>query len=154
MQKLQFKKEIKASAEKVYAMMLGLNNKRTYQQWTSVFNATSTYTGNWENGSKMYFWGVDEKGKKGGLVSKIDAHVQAQFVSIMHYGFLDGENEITTGEQVEQWAGGHENYSFNEVNGITTITIDIDVVDDYVDYFNDTYPLALNQLKQMAEKPL
>jgi hypothetical protein len=46
------------------------------------------------------------------MVSKVEENEPAKFVSILHYGFLDGENEITTGEQVEKWAGGHENYTF------------------------------------------
>lgn len=33
MKKLQFKKEIKAPAQKVYETM-GLNDKSTYEQWT------------------------------------------------------------------------------------------------------------------------
>jgi uncharacterized protein YerC len=59
---------------------------------------------------------------------------------------------VTTGEQVEKWAGGHENYSFEEKDGITTITVDIDTIDEYLDYFNDTYPVALDKLKEFAEK--
>lgn len=114
MKKLQFKKEIKASAQKVYETMLGLKNKNTYEFWTAAFNPTSTYEGNWEKGSKIYFVGVDGNGKKGGMISNIEEHQPAKFISIKHYGFLDGDTEITTGEQVEKWAGGCENYSFQE----------------------------------------
>ena len=115
MKKLQFKKDINTSAQKVYETMLGLKNKSTYELWTAVFNPTSTFEGSWDKGSKIYFVGVDENGKKGGMVSEIKENQQAKFVSIKHYGFLDGEKEITSGEQVEKWAGGHENYSFNEI---------------------------------------
>lgn len=152
MNKLQFKKEIKASAETVYRNMLGLNDKKSYEFWTSAFNPTSTYEGSWEQGSKIYFVGCDENGKKGGMVSKIMENQIAKFVSIKHYGFLDGDTEITTGEQVEKWAGGHENYSFEEKDGVTILTVDIDVIDDYLDYFNSTYPLALEKLKEYAER--
>ena len=55
MKKLQFKKDINASAEKVYNTMLGIRNIETYQQWTSEFNPTSTYEGSWEKGAKIYF---------------------------------------------------------------------------------------------------
>ncbi|MDI9311730.1 MAG: hypothetical protein QM535_16080 [Limnohabitans sp.] len=149
--RLQFKIEIKASAQKVYEAMLGLNNKKTYENWTSAFNPTSTYEGNWEKGSKIYFVGVDETGKRGGMVSKIEDNQIAKYVSILHYGFLDGETEITTGEQVEKWAGGFENYSFQENDGLTTLTVDIDAVEDYLDFFNKTYPIALDKLKEICE---
>jgi hypothetical protein len=152
MKKMQFKKEIAASAQKVYETMLGLKDKNTYEYWTSAFNPTSSYEGSWEKGSKIYFVGVDENGKKGGMVSEIIEHKPAKFVSIRHYGFLDGDTEVTTGEQVEKWAGGQENYSYQENFGITTVTVDMDAIDEYLDYFNNTYPAALDKLKEISER--
>lgn len=149
---LQFKIEINATAQKVYDAMLGLTNKSTYEYWVSVFNPTSTYEGSWEKGSKIYFVGVDENGKKGGMVSLIEANQPATFVSIKHYGFLDGEVEITTGELVEKWTGGHENYTFQEQEGKTILTVDMDTVEDYEDFFNTTYPKALEKLKEISEQ--
>ncbi|MEZ5056262.1 MAG: hypothetical protein R2879_04420 [Saprospiraceae bacterium] len=52
MEKKYYKIEINAPAEKVYKTMLGLNNKKTYEQWTAEFNPTSTFEGNWEKGSR------------------------------------------------------------------------------------------------------
>lgn len=152
MHKLQYTIEINAFAHNVYVTMLGLNDKATYENWTAVFNPTSTFEGTWEKGSKMLFVGTDENGKKGGMVSEIVENNPATFVSIRHYGFLDGETEITTGEQVEKWAGGLENYYFEEKNGITTITVEVDVIDEYKEYFNSTYQKALVKLKEISEQ--
>lgn len=152
MKKLQFKKEINASAQKAYETMLGLKDKSTYEHWTSAFNPTSTYEGSWEKGSKIHFVGLDENGKKGGMVSEIREHQPAQFVSIRHLGFLDGDTEVTTGELVEKWAGGQENYTYQENNGITTVTVDIDVIEEYLDYFTSIYPTALDKLKEISEQ--
>lgn len=152
MKKLQFKTTINAPAEKVYETMLGLKDKSTYEHWTSAFNPTSTFEGSWTKGSKIYFLGTDENGKKGGMVSEVAENKPAEFVSIRHYGFLNGDTEITTGEEVEKWAGGLENYSFDENQGITTVKVDIDVIEEYLDYFNNTYPKALEKLKAIAEK--
>lgn len=152
MKKLQFQKEINAPAQKVYETMLGLKDKSTYESWVSAFNPTSTFEGSWDKGSKISFVGVDENGKRGGMLSEIEAHEPAQFVSIKHYGFIDGDTEVTTGEQVEKWAGGHENYSYEEHNGITTVTVEMDTIEDYVDYFQNTYPKALDKLKEVVEQ--
>ena len=95
---------------------------------------------------------MDENGKKGGMVSEIVEHVPANFVSIRHFGFLDGDTEVTTGEQVEKWAGGHENYNFQENKGITTVTVEIDTIDEYLEYFENTYPKALDKLKEISEQ--
>jgi hypothetical protein len=149
--KLQFTIDINATAISVHEMMLGLKDKATYEAWTATFNPTSTFEGTWEQGSKMYFLGFDENGKKGGMISKIVENQKGKFVSILHYGMLDGDIEITTGEQVEKWTGGHENYTFEENNGLTKLTVHIDTLDDYLDYFNGTYPAALQKLKDLIE---
>lgn len=151
MEKLHFTTTINAPADKVYRAMLGLDKVSTYEYWTSVFNPTSTFEGNWKKGDKMYFIGVDESGKRGGMVSEIAENKPAEFVSIRHYGILDGDTEVTTGELVEKWTGGHENYSFNEQNGVTTVTVEMDIVPEYFDYFKETYPRALDKLKEIAE---
>ncbi|MEP6262273.1 MAG: SRPBCC domain-containing protein [Gillisia sp.] len=152
MKKLQFKVSISAPAVRIYDVMLGISNKSTYEEWTSLFNPTSTYEGSWDKGNKILFIGVDEKGEKGGMVSRIAENIPHQFVSIQHYGLLKGDQEVTEGPEVEKWANGFENYTFEENNGTTTVTVDLDTTDDFVDYMNQTYPKALNKLKELCEK--
>src|SRR5690554_5557497 len=151
MKRLQFKTNINAPVAKVYNTMLGLENKSTYQAWTAEFNPTSTYEGNWKKGTKILFIGIDESGEKGGMVAEIVENTPNEFVSIRSYGILKGGIEITTGEEVEKWAGGLENYAFEENNGMTTVTVEIDMMEDYMDYFNETYPKALYKLKSLLE---
>lgn len=151
MKKLQYTIEINASADEVYNTMLGIDNIETYNLWTAEFNPTSTYEGSWEKESKIYFVGTDENGKKGGMVSEIVENIPNQFVSIRHYGILDGDQEITEGPEVEKWAGGLENYSFQEENGVTTVTVECDMTEDYQDYFDTTWPKALKKLKELSE---
>lgn len=152
MKKLQFKENIHAPANKVYDTMLGIKNKSTYEQWTSPFNPTSTYEGTWDKGNKILFLGVDEKGEKGGMVSKIVEIIPNRFVSIQHYGILKADKEITEGPEVEKWANGFENYSFEENNGTTTVTVELDSAEEFLDYMNETYPKALDKLKELSEK--
>jgi hypothetical protein len=152
MKKIQFKVIINAPANKVYDVMLGISNKLTYEQWTALFNPTSTYDGNWEKGSKIQFVGTDEKGEKGGMVSEIFDNIPNRFVSIRHYGLLKANVEITEGPEVEKWANGFENYTFEENNGTTTVTVDLDTTEDFLDYMNQTYPKALDKLKEICEK--
>lgn len=152
MERIQFNTDIQASAEKVYETMLGLKDIKTYEHWTAAFNPTSTYEGKWDKGSKILFVGVDENGKRGGMVSEVVENKPFEFVSIRHYGFVDGDQEITSGEQVEKWAGGLENYSFSEQNGLTKVTVEMDTIEDYKDFFNEAYPKALTLLKEVAEK--
>ncbi|MBK8586954.1 MAG: SRPBCC domain-containing protein [Bacteroidetes bacterium] len=157
MKKLQFKVSINAPVTKIYDLMLGINNKSTYEQWTALFNPTSTYEGSWDKGSKILFVGVDDKGEKGGMVSRIVENIPNRFVSIQHYGLFKADKEITEGPEVEKWANGFENYTFEENNGSdsyrgTTVTVDLDTTEDFLDYMNQTYPKALDKLKELCEK--
>lgn len=152
MQKIQFSVNINAPASKVFDSMLGIKNKSTYEQWTALFNPTSTYEGSWSKGSKILFLGIDEKGEKGGMVSEIVENIPCRFVSIRHYGLLKDGKEILDGPDVTKWANGFENYSFEEKNGTTTVTVDLDTTEDFLDYMNDKYPKALQKLREISEK--
>lgn len=151
MKKLQFTIDIHAPLSKVYDFMLGLNDKSTYEQWTALFNPTSTFEGTWEKGSKILFVGVDENGKKGGMVSRIVENIPMQFVSIQHYGLFKDNEEITEGPEVEKWANGFENYTFEENNGISRVIVDLDTTEEFEDYMNQAYPNALEKLKEICE---
>jgi hypothetical protein len=151
MEKLHFKVSINAPVSKVCDIMLGISNKSTYEQWVAVFNPTSSYEGDWNKGSKIMFVGIDEQGEKGGIVSKIVEHIPNKFVSIQHYGLFNAGKEITEGPEVEKWANGFENYTYEENNGTTTITVDLETTEDFLDYMNETYPKALVKLKEICE---
>lgn len=151
MKKAHYKINIERNAGKVYDTMLGISDKSTYEKWTATFNPTSTYEGNWMKGHKMRFIGTDEKGDIGGIVSKIHDILPSCFVSIRHYGLVKGNAELTEGPEVEKWANAYENYTFDEINGITTVTVDLDTTDDFLDYMNETYPKALAKLKEICE---
>jgi hypothetical protein len=152
MKKLQFDIKINAPVDKVYDVMLGISNRSTYEQWTSLFNPTSTYEGSWNKGDKIHFIGVDENGEKGGMVSEIAENILNRFVSIRHYGLLIADKEITEGPEVEKWACGFENYAFNEIDGMSVLSVEVDTPDDFVDYMNQSYPLALVRLKEICEQ--
>ena len=157
MGKLHFKVSINAPVTRIYDFMLGISNKSTYEQWTALFNPTSTYEGSWDKGSKILFIEVDEQGEKGGMVSRIVENIPGQFVSIQHYGLFKADQEITEGPEVEKWANGFENYTFEENNGPdsyldTTVTVDLDTTEDFIDYMNESFPKALEKLKEICEK--
>ncbi len=152
MKRVQFIVKINAPANKVYDLMLGISKKLTYEQWTALFNPTSSYEGNWNKGSKMLFVGTDENGEKGGMVSEIMENIPNQFISIRHYGLVKANEEITEGTEVEKWANGFENYMFEENNETTTVTVDLDTSEDFLDYMNETYPKALEKLKEICEE--
>ena len=152
MKRFKYDVSIQRPVSKVYDIMLGLSNKSSYEEWTSLFSPTSTYEGNWRSGSKMLFISLDDKGESAGMVSRILENRLNKFVSIQHYGMLKSGEEITEGPEVEGWAGGLENYSFEEKNGMTIVSIELDSAEEYEEYMNNLYPNALIKLKEICER--
>lgn len=146
--KLHFTIEIDAPVDKVYETMLG---DKTYSEWTAEFNPSSRFEGSWEKGSKILFIGCDQDGNEGGMVSKIKENIKNEFVSIEHVGILNKGEEITSGPEVEAWAGALENYTFEEKEGKTILTVDLDSNEQYKSYFENAYPKALEKFKSICE---
>jgi uncharacterized protein YndB with AHSA1/START domain len=139
---------IHAPVEKVYQLMLA---DETYRQWTSVFCQGSYYEGTWEKGTKIVFIGPDAEGNKGGMVSFIRENIPNRFVSIEHRGILDKDVEIMSGAMVDSWAGCQENYAFSNENGATRLMVSLDVNQEWKGYFDETWPKALELLRQICE---
>jgi uncharacterized protein YndB with AHSA1/START domain len=147
---LHFEITINAKAEKVYQMML---EKVSYSEWTSIFNPTSRYEGDWGKGSTIKFLGCDQDGNEGGgMLSRIKENIPNSFVSIEHFGIIKNGKEITAGPDVELWAGGLENYTFETKKEHTVLSVDLDSNEEFNNYFQDIYPKALDMLKSIVEK--
>jgi hypothetical protein len=145
MERLNFSIKINAPKEKVWDTMLG---KETYPEWTSEFVPGSNVETDWQKGSKAIFG----DGRGNGMVSTIAENKPNEYLSIKHLGILKDGVEDTTSEDVKPWAGAMENYSFKEANGVTELTIEMDSDSEYIDYFNKTWPKALDKLKNIAER--
>lgn len=151
MKKKNYTVRINASIENVFNSMLGLTSRQDYEKWTAAFNPTSTYEGSWNTGDRIRFIGVGENGEKGGMVSEIVQNIPNKFVSIRHLGILKGDEEILNGPDVDGWKGLLENYKFEESNGSTLVTVETDIIQEYEDYFDKTWPIALRKLKEINE---
>jgi hypothetical protein len=145
MEKQQFKAQIAAPKEKVWKILW---NDDTYPLWTSVFSEGSHAVTDWKKGSKVLF--LDGKGS--GMVAKIAENKPNEFLSIEHLGEIHGGVEDTVSEKVKQWAGAHEDYTLKNVNGNTELTVEMDMIDEFKEYFHNTWPKALEKIKELAEK--
>ncbi|WP_341901289.1 SRPBCC domain-containing protein [Fluviicola taffensis] len=151
MKKLNYNIEINSSPEKVYDNMLGLSDKHTYEQWTVPFSPNSSWEGGWNKGDKIAFVGISKDGIKSGMLARIAENDPGKYVSIEHYGMLEKGVEITEGEAVESWKGAHENYRFEPTVKGTRVTVEVDMVDEYISHMDEAWPKALNELKRISE---
>ncbi len=151
MQKIHHSIIIDASKEKVWHSML---DDKSYREWTKVFSEGGYYQGSWEKGSKMLFLGPNpETGEEGGMVSRIAENKPYEFLSIEHLGIVQNGVEDTTSEAAKAWAPAFENYTFVEKDGQTEVVVDVDSIDEMAEEFNSAWPVALQKLKEIAERP-
>ena len=146
---LKFSTSIQALVTDVYEKML---DEKTYREWTKAFNAESQYVGSWKKGSMIRFIGVDEKGQRGGMVSRVKENMPSKFLSIEHLGIIQGDKEIMSGQGVEEWAGALENYKFIADGKKTLVEVSMDANQEFKSYFSETWPKALELLKKICEK--
>ena len=145
MQKMNFSIDINAPRERVWKVLWGDQN---YRDWTSAFMEGSyAVTDDWKEGSKVLFLAPDGQG----MVSKVGAKRQNEFMSFEHQGVVKDGIEDTTSDEVKQWQGAKENYTLKEAGKGTKLIIDMDISEKEKEYFEKVWPKALERVKSLAE---
>lgn len=145
MEKHQFNATIDAPKEKVWEILWG---KETYPAWTAAFSEGSmAQTDDWKKGSKVLF----TDGKGSGMVAIIEDNRPNEFMSFKHIGMINDGVEDTESDKVKEWAGSHENYTLKEENGKTALTVDMDISKEWLEYFEKTWPVALENVRRLSE---
>lgn len=144
MKKLAFSSKINASKEKVWNAMW---NDEAYKHWASAFYEGAYAETDWKEGSKIAF--LSPSGE--GIASVITRKVPNELISFRHEGVLKNKKFQAGDPETKKWAGATENYTLNESNGVTTLKIDVDVVDEFYDEFKKVFPKALKLIKEEAE---
>jgi hypothetical protein len=144
MEKLQFTQTINAPKEKVWSTLW---DDATYRKWTSAFSPSSYAESDWKEGSKILF--LDGAGS--GMVSRIEAKRENEYMSFLHLGMVKDGVEDTESDAVKGWAGAHENYILKEVDGKTELQVELDMNEEHKDMFMKMFPNALEQVKILSE---
>src|SRR6476620_4123319 len=139
MERKEYKIEIKAPAEKVWNILWG---KTSYPAWTSAFGEGSHVDTDWKKGSKAFF--LD--GKNEGMAAMIEDNRPNEYMSIKHLGLVKNGIEDIDSIEAQEWANSYENYTLKTINGKTELIVDMDIADDYKDYFEKTWPKALTKV--------
>ncbi len=145
MKKLEFEITINAPREKVWGLLWADDS---YQEWTSIFSEGSRAVTDWQTGSQVLFVNADNDG----MLSMIAQNIPNEYMSIKHLGMVKNGVEDLEDEKAKEWYGAMENYTLTDVNGNTHLKVDIDITEEYEDYFKDAWPKAMNKIKEMAER--
>ena len=68
-----------------------------------------------------------------------------------HVGVIKDQKEDTESDEVKKWAGAIESYTLKNVDGATELLVEMDMTEEYKDYFVNTWPKALDEVKTLSE---
>jgi len=144
MKKLTFHIIIDAPPQRVWEVLFG---ESTYPLWTCFFSEGSRAETDWKKGSKALFF----DGGSQGMVAEIAESIPYEFLSIKHLGTIKDGVEDLTSEKSKAWSGFLENYTLKKNGKTTELIIDLDDPREYKDFFEKTWPQALEKVKELAE---
>lgn len=144
MKRLEFKITINTPADKVWH---SLWDEENYKNWTSAFCEGSFVITDFKEGSKAHFLSPNGEG----MFSKVSINKPFEVMSFNHIGVIKNFEEQPLDDETKSWSGCEEKYQLEETNGQTTLTAWVDVIDKYIDYFNDSFPKGLQKVKEIAE---
>lgn len=145
MQNLIFKTNISATAEKVWKSLWELEN---YKKWTSVFCDGSYYsTDDFSQGNKIHLLAPNG----GGMYSILEKIVENKILVFKHLGELKNFEEQAIDENAQGWTNALESYELKQIGNKIELTVQVETAEEYVAHMNKTFPLALKELKILAE---
>ncbi|WP_034242578.1 hypothetical protein [Aquimarina atlantica] len=139
--KLQFSIDIKAEKTKIWE---ALWNDSSYRDWTSVFfEGSYAITDNWKEGSKVLFLSPDQSG----IYSIIETHIPNKIMRFKHIGNVVKGKEQPVDDETKAWSGATEIYTLTGETDSITLNVEIDVLDEHLDFMKTTFPKALEKVK-------
>jgi len=118
-----------------------------YTRWTEPFCEGSFIDGKLALGERVHF--LTPSGD--GMYSDITFFKENELVVFSHIGNVENKKEISPDYKTERWTGSFESYRLLPKGDITTLKVEVDTVENYIDHMKTNFPLALQHLKEMAE---
>ncbi len=139
--RLHFSIEIKAEKSKIWN---ALWNEDSYRDWAGVFfDGSYVVTENWKEGTKVLFLSPDQSG----IYSIIEKHIPNELMRFKHCGPVVNGKEQSVDDDEIAWSGATEKYTLTEGTNFNTLSVDIDVLDEHLDFMKKTFPKALEKVK-------
>ena len=141
---LRFQSNIEAPASVIWQILW---DPATYPKWTAPFGEGSHAVSDWKEGSSVQFLGPGG----GGIQSTIHKLEPNKLMVFRHIGELkDGKPFVDPSH--EEWTGAIEKYELSEVDSHTVLDVSVDTTEGFSDYMSKTFPVALQEVKKLAEE--
>lgn len=139
MKTILFKIDINAPIDKVWDALWSDDN---YRIWTNQFYPGSFYESDWKVGGKTLFLGPN----RDGMYATITKLVKPNEVIFKHLGeIIDGA------ESVKYENDSFEKYQLSENNGITTLSIFVDTLEEYEQDLFEGFTVGIEKIKSISE---
>lgn len=142
MKELRFQVEIKATKETVWNTLW---QDETFRQWAGIIDPGTYMTGELKEGNEVQFISA-ENGY--GVTSLVAQLVPGEFLLLKH---RSDTQERGAEKRENEWTGGEESYALSENQGVTTLLAAFGVPPEMEEYFETSYPKALERVKELAE---
>ncbi|MGH1364551.1 MAG: hypothetical protein ACRBF0_13405 [Calditrichia bacterium] len=139
--RLTFSIEINADKNTIWK---ALWDEKSYRDWSGVFfEGSYAVAENWEEGSIIHFLAPDHSG----IYSMIEKHIPDKTIQFKHIGNVVAGKEQPVDDEAKKWSGATEMYSVSEGTDTNILTVEIDVLDEHVEFMTNTFPKALEKIK-------
>ena len=117
----------------------------SYRQWTSAFTEGSFYVGTWEEESIVKFFDPNNNG----MYSRVLKNEANKEMTFLHLG------EIYDGVETPQdWGDATESYLLEETENGTNLIARIKTSEEFKSFFEEKFPNALQNVKNLSENQL
>lgn len=144
-ERLQFPIDISAEQTIIWE---ALWKESSYREWVSVFfEGSYALTDDWKEGSKVHFLAPDQSG----IYSVIEKHIPDSVMQFRHIGMVKGGKEQEPDDGTKKWSGTMETYTLTKGSNAVTLKVEIDVLNEHLEFMKSKFPQALQKIKENAE---
>ena len=142
MNRLEFSINIDAEKSKIWK---ALWDDSSYRDWAGVFfEGSYAKAENWDEGCTVHFLAPDQSG----IYSLIETHIPNSLIRFKHIGsVVDGKEQLID-DASKKWTGATEIYRITKGKNTNILEVEIDVMDEHLDFMKSTFPKALEKIKE------
>jgi hypothetical protein len=145
MENLVFEIYVHATPEKIWDALWTDEN---FKKWTSAFCEGSYVKSTWKQGDRIHFLAPNGNG----MYSQITLLEPNKKMFFTHLGNIENFEELPIDENSKSWSGATENYTIISDEATSKILVSIDCLEEYVNFYSDSFPKGLAIVKKIAEK--
>ncbi|QQS29682.1 MAG: SRPBCC domain-containing protein [Sphingobacteriales bacterium] len=142
---LDYRIQINTTPEKVWTALWDFEH---YKTWTRPFCEGSYFkTDGFKQGNRIHFLVPEGEG----LYAVIDKVEPEKYMAFRHLGSVENFEELPPEKEPQPWPEMMEIYRLSPNENGTEVWVSVDTLETYASSIGEKFPLALSELKTIAE---